>query len=555
MLRRVTSDDSILYHSLSRASSLGDDDQFQDVREMVNMRFMALKDSLPERPNFKMPSLPKLYAPSRKSISSLGTIHSTDALSTQPNVARDTAAASKDPTTALDRALEHLTGDIVILGGYRGSVLRTAEPPYQQIWAPLKLGLNMRKVNLEVGLDDEDEERMEEKIKPSGMLKHIGPIDVSQKLIKKMKSCENARAGKLRVWDFGYDWRLSPPISSRKLQEFLQKLPSNQPGTPVESRGALVIAHSLGGVITRHAVNARPELFSSVLYAGVPQRCINILGPLRNGDVVLLNEKLLTAQVNFSMRTSFAFLPEDGFCFINKFTGEEYPIDFYDPKEWEKHRLSPCVGPILPAYSRPHSSSLSSFLPNPLRARADSRSKETPQSPTIPNHKDRTIAPQMNPGTASNQVASAVSQANAQAPSHPEQERNMEYLGRTMAMIRKFRSELTHRSDHQEANAYPPMAVLYGKSIPTVYAAHVPSRDAIPCVDAYDDLQFRAGDGVVLAKESMLPDGYSVVRGGRVCTERGHITMMGDMPAVGRALEALIRGRRKGIGMGHAESK
>ncbi|KAJ4162500.1 hypothetical protein NW754_013928 [Fusarium falciforme] len=540
-LRRVTSDDSLLYHSLSRTSSLGDDESFQDVREMVNIRFMALKDSLPDVPNFKMPSLPKLYNQARRSTLSLSVVDSSDAHGTHGRLSKETSTSSKDGSAILDRVLEGLTGDVVIMGGYRGSILRSAEAPHQQVWAPVKLGLNMRKVNLEVGLEDEDEERMEETIKPDGMLKHIGPVDISRKFIKKLRSCDNARTGKLRIWDYGYDWRLSPPLLSRKLQEYLQKLPSNRPGTPTESRGALVISHSLGGLITRHAVNQRPDLFSGVLYCGTPQRCINILNPLRHGDVVLLNEKLLTASVNFSMRTSFVFLPEDGFCFVNKTTGEEYPIDFYDPQEWIKWHLSPCMQPALPPYNRPHSSSLSSFFPNSLRTRSDSKSEKQPPSPSTIARDRNPIAPQLDGRGA---------HVDEPLPSDPERQRYLEYLTRTLKMIRKFRSELAHSPSHQEVNAYPPHAVLYGKSIPTVYAAQVTSRDAIPCLDAYDDLLFRPGDGVVLAKEAMLPDGYSVVRGGRVCTERGHITMLGDLPAVGRALEALVRGRRKGIGLG-----
>lgn len=37
----------------------------------------------------------------------------------------------------------------------------------------LQVGLNIRKVNMEVGLNPEDEERMEESIFPSGMLQHV----------------------------------------------------------------------------------------------------------------------------------------------------------------------------------------------------------------------------------------------------------------------------------------------------------------------------------------------------------------------------------------------
>ncbi|KAM0248542.1 hypothetical protein ACHAQJ_009418 [Trichoderma viride] len=586
LLRRSTSDDSMLYHSLSRASSLGDDDRFTDVRDMVNVRFMAIKHSLPDVPNFKMPSIPslaKLQAVSRRSTISLNGIffnesanHSKQSLDREiPSAPKE--AAPIDDSERLDRVLEELTGDIVIMGGYRGSILRSAEPPHQQLWAPVKLGLNMRKANLEVGLDDEDEETMEERIIPSGMLQHIGPIDISRKFFKKLRSCENARTGRLRVWDYGYDWRLSPSRSSKRLLEFLQTLPSNQPGVPAESRGAIVVAHSLGGLITRHAVNVQPDLFAGVLYCGTPMRCINILGPMRNGDAVLFNDKLLTAQVNFSIRTSFALLPEDGFLFIDKYTDQEYPVDFYNADNWAKYRLSPCLAPPLPPYNRqaPHSP-LAAFFPNALlrQTRSEGKSDKRRNSLSGPdpaaaskdvanNIQDRaSMAPQLGRNqnhrhTLSISPSQPLYSSSNLPPSPPSPtmdpepfRRNYEYLTRTLASIKQFRSELAHVPAHQEANAYPPLAVIYGKSIPTVYAARVNGREAIPCSDAYDELVFRPGDGVVLAKESMLPEGYSIAKGGRVSTERGHVSMMGDMPALGKALGALLRGRRKGIGYG-----
>ncbi|KAK2590240.1 hypothetical protein QQS21_012086 [Conoideocrella luteorostrata] len=580
MLRRVTSDESMLYHSLSRQSSLGDDNKFSDVREMVNIRFMAIRDSLPDVPNFKMPSLARLHAASRMSAISLNGLFSSstdDNTLSRPspeNASREIysggspalpkpSSSAVTSTSTIDSVLEELTGDLVILGGYRGSVLRSAEPPHQQLWAPVKLGFNMRKANLEVGLEDEDEETMEERIIPSGMLKHVGPVDVSRKLFKKLRSSPNARNGTLRIWDYGYDWRLSPALSSKKLQNFLANLPSNQPGTPPGYRGALVIAHSLGGLITRHAVNHQPELFAGVLYGGVPQRCINILGPFRNGDAVLFNEKLLTAQVNFSIRTSFVLLPDDGFCFIDKDTGESYPVDFFNADDWAKWRLSPCVAPLLPPYNREKqqglSSPLSSLFPNSLLK------NKKPLEPDIQSSADSATADEARnhhhhhngnaplpspPQSPASSPTGAVAGAGAGIATGSEQERYMRYLRRTLAATRKFRSELTHSKTHELSNVYPPHAVLYGKSIPTVYAAQVAGREAIPYADAYDDLVFRPGDGVVLAREAMLPEGYSIVRSGRVSTERGHLTMLGDLSAVGKALEALLWGRRKGIGMG-----
>ncbi|KAI0166603.1 hypothetical protein GGR57DRAFT_31047 [Xylariaceae sp. FL1272] len=559
-IRRSTSDESMLYHSLSRVSSYGDDERWNDIREQKNSRFKAITDSW-DRPTFKLPQLPNIIPAPLKRHPLLSF--------ESPEVSFDHLRSSStfninDPNVSeLDRALELLTGDVVVMGGYRGSILR-ATRTRRQVWVPVKVGLNIRKVNLEVGLDPEDEENMEQTIYASGMLQNIGPVDISKRLFKRLRECENAKNGKLRVWDYGYDWRLSPHLLSRRLINFLRHLPSNQGVDGPRNMGATVIAHSLGGLITRHAVNQRPELFAGLVYAGTPQRCINVLGPLRNGDAVLFNEKVLTAQVNFSLRTSFVFLPEDGFCFVNKFTGEEYTVDFYDPAHWKKYALSPCIEPPLPAYNnRPTARTsfreLSERLPSPLRGRGNSATSDSKPSQGFINRNipvdatrkleaahDRTLAPQI--GTLSGDSEAAHnSQRDA---SSSGKDRNTAYLTRILAEIKRFRMETYYKPEHGESNSYPPLGVIYGKDIPTVYAAHVSSRDAIACSDAYEDLVFRSGDGVVLAKEAMLPDGYELVKGGRISTDRGHITMLGDMEAVGKALHAVIRGRRKGIGMG-----
>ncbi|KAI2612467.1 uncharacterized protein GGS25DRAFT_475491 [Hypoxylon fragiforme] len=564
-MRRSTSDESMLYHSLSRVSSFGDDDRWNGIREQKNSRLKAITDSW-DRPTFKLPQLPDIIPAPLKRNSLLGFDQSSTSLSdstrASPNLKAGPLTPKDDNMSDLDRALELLTGDIVIMGGYRGSVLRSTKTN-RQVWVPVKVGLNIRKVNLEVGLDAEDEERMEESIYASGMLKNIGPVDISKRLFKRLRESENARTGKLRVYDYGYDWRLSPHLLSRKLISFLEQLPSNQGTGHTKGSGAMVIAHSLGGFITRHAINQRPDLFSGVIFAGTPQRCINILGPIRNGDAVLFNEKVLTAQVNFSLRTSFIFLPEDGFCYINKNTGEQYPVDFYNPQEWIKYCWSPCIEPALPPYKSRTGplNSLREFserLPAPLRSRGNSAASES-RSPSrnavteaarkIEFSNDRTLAPQL--GTLQGDASANLAAQNRQHEQDTgARSRNLEYLTRTLAEIKRFRAETEHRPEHTEANVYPPLAVIYGKEIPTVWAVHVASREQIACADAYDDLVFRSGDGVVLAREAMLPDGYELVKDGRVSTDRGHITMLGDLEAVGRALLAVVKGRRKGIGRG-----
>jgi hypothetical protein len=627
-LRRATSHESLLlYHTLSRASSLGDDSRFEHHHVQVNSRAKAIRDSLQDRSTFRMPTvsmpsmprLPKLLADMNFSLSHLyialsptgmdtdliqdilpGATKKKPAASSNPSIASrmaDSSTSRSDmPTDAaqsildgppaqhLERATENLTGDVVIMGGYRGSVLRSSKTN-RQVWVPVKVGMNIRKVNLEVGLESEDEENMEDHIYPSGMLTNIGPVDISKRLFKRLREGENAKNGKLRIWDYGYDWRLSPHLLSRRLIAYLEKLPCNQPGVPEKERGALVIAHSLGGLITRHAVNQRPELFSGVIYAGVPQTCVNILGPLRNGDAVLFSQRVLTAQVNFTLRTSFLLLPVDGYCFINKQNpNQEYPVDFFNVDDWIKYRWSPCTDPPLPPLSQPTGPlgsliNISGSLPSlPIIGRhkssttlsslngssANSNSSNSGQAETstsrttqaanklreIDHGKDRTIAPQMgnlsNPVNSGNSTKESVS-THVTIP----REKAIAYLSRILPEIKRFKLETMHDPALEKANRYPPIAVLYGKNIPTVYGARVSGEDGIARADVYEDLAFASGDGVVLAKMAMLPKGYRVVVGGRVPSERGHVSLLGDLIGVGRCISAIRLGRERGIGLGN----
>lgn len=608
-LRRSASESSLhTFRTLSRVPSLGDDSRFEHVQAQVNSRMKAIRDSWQDT-NIRLP------LPSFASLSdlSLNRANSFSRKSQDPALAGPLPTYPRDPKQGapfaraltsgpqnnktaqthphFSKALEELTGDVVVLGGYRGSILRSAEPPHRQLWAPIKVGLNVRKVDLEVGLNAEDDEKATEKIIPGGMLTHIGPVDISRRLFKRLRASENARDGKLRVHDYGYDWRLEPLLLSKQLIEFLEKLPCNRRGLPKEKRGAVVIAHSLGGLITRHAVNQRPDLFAGVVYAGVPRTCVNILGPFRNGDDVLLSSRVLTAQVNFTIRTSFALLPLDGRCFFNKETKEEYPVDFFDPQTWIDYRLSPCVARPLPSLTEPPPptglASVMNSMASMLPGRKNSVSQRTKQAIHHPasqaidglvnppemnasaanGSSDKAeaqgnidyegtdnIAPQMDGSTASKAVTpgDAGNDPNTSIATTVTIPRDaaIAYLTRMLASVKKFKQELVFHAPHADANVYPPAAVIYGKTTPTVYGAKVVSREAIKHADAYDNLAFASGDGVVLAKAAMLPDGYQVARGGLVSSERGHVTLLGDLEAVGRCLRAVISARKKGVGKG-----
>ncbi|KAF2624997.1 hypothetical protein BU25DRAFT_130359 [Macroventuria anomochaeta] len=602
--RRSNSEGSLLlYRSKSIASSLGDDSRFERVSEQVNSRLKAIKDSFQDS-NFKLPSpsMPNFNFSHRDDIfrgrngsvpprgrtveetpmckSSLRPSPSATFPRTGSSVSLRAMRPFKDGGSEADthpnftRALEELEGDLVILGGYRGSILRSAEPPNRQLWVPIKVGLNLRKVDLEVPLDEGADERMEQTIIPDGMLTHIGPVDISKRLFKRLRASENFKNGKLRVHNYGYDWRLSPHFLSRRLINFLESLPCNQANVAPEKRGAIVLAHSLGGLITRHAINHQPDLVAGVVYAGVPQNCVNILGPFRNGDDVLLSSRVLTAQVNFSIRTSYALLPLDGKCFINKHTKEEYAVDFFDVNTWIEGRLSPCIAPPLPRPEPPKDSSfsvsgvlsaMSQALPTfPGRKGSISRGngETTNSAADIAHNAANKVAegnaeaagggmePQMMAGRRMSRSTYTSNDPNPATAVTISRDEAIKYLTRVLAETKRFKEELAHEPTHTEANAYPPIALMYGKSTPTVYGAKVESREAIARADVYDELAFASGDGVVLARAAMVPEGYSVVRGGVVSSDRGHVTLLGDLEGVGRCLHAVMRARRAGIGLG-----
>ncbi|KIW84999.1 hypothetical protein Z517_00387 [Fonsecaea pedrosoi CBS 271.37] len=598
---RSNSEGSIyIRRRVSGVSAYDDISAFSHVTDMANSRFKAITDSF-QNSSLRLPRLPALRQVAKRRTSPAqfngeiprgvdggsgdgqGRVYQYGSVQKMRIAAKGVEVETPQQRAhpILSRALSKTTGDIVILGGYRGSILRSAQPPHRQLWVPIKVGLNMRKVDLEVGLTREDEERMEQTVIPSGILSHIGPIDICRRLLKHMKKCPNTRENRLRVHDWGYDWRLSPDLLSGKLIKFLESLECNHPETPHEKRGATVIAHSLGGLITRHAVNQRPDLFAGVVYAGVPQHCVNILGPLRNGDDVLLSSRVLTAQVNFTLRTSYALLPEDGRCFIQKHTNKRYDLDFFDPHVWDEYHLSPCINPPIPrSYREKEDRDRRKSIIGALSESISGPSKRTswlvgqgPQSQTSQQTDTRDgleearqhavdkalEAGQDIEGNAEGMVGPSMKQSHhrgsiATTVTIPK-DLAEDYLDRTLAEVSVFKQQLKFNPSHQENNLYPPHAFIFGKTVPTVYGARVANKEAIKYADAFDDLAFAAGDGVVLASAAQLPEGYRCVKGGRVESDRGHVGIMGDLEGMGRCLEAVVDARAKGVGLGNSYAR
>lgn len=147
----------------------------------------AVLDSLPKLPPISFhalahPSTLFKYSPAN----SLHTSPTSEDDSTPlPNLRK----TSLDLESPVDPFLK-LSGNVVVLGGYRGSILRDAKNG-RRLWCPLRMGLGIRKVDLSIGLTEEDELASTETIVPGKMLMSVGGvIDLGKRLKDKLKSLE-----------------------------------------------------------------------------------------------------------------------------------------------------------------------------------------------------------------------------------------------------------------------------------------------------------------------------------------------------------------------------
>lgn len=463
---------------------------------------------------------------------------------TMPTVLDSVKIGNKKKLSKHD-AFNGLEGDFVILGGYRGSVLRDTKTK-RRVWIPIKVGFNLRKIDLTVDTSDEAEANMEKTIYPDGMLTHIGPIDLSKRLIQKI-----SYNPKCRIRDFGYDWRLDCGFNAHKLIAFLEKIFEENGGKKIT-----VMAHSMGGLVTHKAMLLRPDLFKGVLYLGSPSECPAIIGPIKNGDAVLLSSKVLTAQINFLMRSSFVFLPEDKQLFVDKTTGKRIDIDFYDPEQWKKYALSPCVSEehrircqqkhklgnemskLKPGHVGGHHHGfhpgeklhkLADIIAHP-REHKEHYENMHPEAAT--SGADAMAVATGHSGLVTMGSSNGNNDANIPTVDYDDACR---YLERTLKRTKELRKSFWY--DETRKDEYPPLACVVGTTVPTLKACRVDGVEGIYKGD-FSDFVLGSGDGVVYSKWNMPePFGFKVVA--KVKTNRGHVGLMTDHAAVAKALLAL----------------
>lgn len=106
---------------------------------------------------------------------------------------------------------------------------------------------------------------------------------------------------------FTYDWRRDNRENTAKFIKFLESISQESGGARIQ-----VVAHSMGGLITFAALNRRPDLFHSVLFAGVPfGHNISFLEDMQIGTATGLNRRILSPNVLFSFASIYSLFPLD----------------------------------------------------------------------------------------------------------------------------------------------------------------------------------------------------------------------------------------------------
>ncbi|PWW80056.1 hypothetical protein C7212DRAFT_56399, partial [Tuber magnatum] len=104
------------------------------------------------------------------------------------------------------------------------------------------------------------------------------------------------------------------------------------------------------------------------------------------------------------------------------------------------------------------------------------------------------------------------------------------YLERVLSETFEFKRGLDYDSVKDSMGLYPPMSVLYCKTMATVRGVLVNGKEGIR-ESSFEDLAFGAGDGVTLATQAQLPPGYKCTK--RVAVDRGHVSLLTDLEGVG----------------------
>jgi pimeloyl-ACP methyl ester carboxylesterase len=234
-------------------------------------------------------------------------------------------------------------GPLVFIHGIKGAELLDDDDSVAWVTAAEALGLSTPDLSLKTTFGADGKQ-------PAGPF-HAGPILRRITVIPVVATVdiygsflEAAAAFGYPFYEYSYDWRRDNNETLAAFLRFLEGIKARHGGAKVR-----VIGHSMGGLLTMAAVNARPDLVAKAVIAGSPLAGgIGFLPDLTDGDDTGLNHALLAPPVLATFPSVFCFFPLEGGGLVGP-SGGPLPVDFYDAGSWERLKLGPYASGAAPA--------------------------------------------------------------------------------------------------------------------------------------------------------------------------------------------------------------
>lgn len=220
---------------------------------------------------------------------------------------------------------------LVFIHGIKGSALTDDQGKLH--WLTLGQAMGFSKSRITLPTEWKDDTQARDALKPSGILEgvYVIPRLVGEKVYDPfLRAAEGMNRP---FYAFAYDWRRDNLENLDLFIKFLKETSAAHGNKKIQ-----VVAHSMGGLITRAALAQSPELFHSVVFAGVPfNGGVGFLPDVHAGVPVAFNKTILSPEVLFTFPSVYTLFPVKGSRIYDGQT--EVELDFYNPDDWGKHKL------------------------------------------------------------------------------------------------------------------------------------------------------------------------------------------------------------------------
>jgi len=223
---------------------------------------------------------------------------------------------------------DHSLPPLVFIHGIKGSVLSDTQGTVH--WLNVWQGLGLTSTDLRLPLKWQGEVQERDGLVATAPLSAVGWHEVYAPFL-------NWASASGRVFcPFAYDWRRDNQENTGEFVKFLEKVSGETGQTRVQ-----VAAHSMGGLITFAVLNRRPDLFHSVLFAGVPfGSSISFLEDMHSGTSNGFNKRILNPQVLFTFVSPYTLFPADpkesGLADAH---GNRIMHDWFSVDDWSRQKL------------------------------------------------------------------------------------------------------------------------------------------------------------------------------------------------------------------------